>query len=113
MDVSDHSVTSGSADLPDERKLVAVELDDAGIERVRVDVVVKDKFTYHFGAVVVGCLADKKRATLPASAKGAAMQFGDASHPGDPGADDARLRSEEPEQPATEPVQKRAHRVVP
>ncbi|PZQ96200.1 MAG: hypothetical protein DI533_17350 [Cereibacter sphaeroides] len=94
MDVCNDAVTAASADFPKKWKFIAVELNDARIECVRVDVIVVDEFAYHFGASVFWCFADKKCAAFPTATESALLQFGDPGHPDVFRTRDAHLRPE-------------------
>jgi hypothetical protein len=89
MDITDDAVSSHSTVLPQFWELVSVEMDDAGIERVRIDVIVEDELYDPLASPMIA--TEQKRAALAPPVESPSFQLANASDPNGRVADNSRL----------------------
>jgi hypothetical protein len=79
VDVGDHAQTAPPADIPQLAEVAAIEADDAGVERMRVKVVVEDKVDD--ARYVVPLVAQEERTAFPGGAATALAKASDETAP--------------------------------
>jgi hypothetical protein len=79
VNVGDDAVTTTATELPQFGKFVSVEMHDAGIERVGIDVVVEDKLDDP--PVPLPIVSQEKRSAFAVTLEGAPLQLTNAGRP--------------------------------